>query len=88
MNKLKEFIEKYKGESWFRPVIVLIISLVIAVGIGIYDDITNPKPKEPPISTNMVINLFYENRVHILLFGVTFFSLAYISHSNDLNRKD
>ncbi len=88
MNKLKEFIEKYKGESWFRPVIVLIISLVIAVGIGIYDDITNPKPKEPPISTNTVLNLIYENRVHILLIGATAFSLAYISHSNDLNRKD
>ena len=88
MNKLKEFIGKYKGESWFRPVIVLIISLLIAVGIGIYNDIMNPQPEEPPVSANTVLNLFYENRVHILLFGVTVFSLAYISHNNDLNRKD
>ena len=88
MNKLKEFIEKYKGERWFRPVIVLVISLVIAVGIGIYNDIMNPQPKEPPISENVIISLFYENRVHILLIGVTAFSLAYISHSNDLNKRN
>lgn len=36
---LKKFIEDNKHEEWFRPAAILIILLVIALGVGLFDEI-------------------------------------------------
>lgn len=80
---LKKFIEENKHEEWFRPAAVLIILLVIALGVGLFDEIkyrlmpeteivesadSDSKTEDEKESDgNFLTDFIYENKTHIIL---------------------
>ena len=100
---LRKFIEDNKHEEWFRPVAVLGILLIIAIGMGLFDEIKSrlTEPEETKIveSTdaeddtdddrdgNFLTDFLYENKTHLILIVGITAALGVIEHKKKADQK-
>ena len=88
MNKIREFVSKNKNEYWFRPLLVILITLVFAFGISVYNDLKSDDKSVPQKSTYLVLDIIDGSKVHIVVLGMLALGMAHLQHSNELKLKE
>lgn len=89
ISKVKDFIDRYKKERWFRYLAILSVLIVLAAIVSAVDDFRHKDEKPPDTGEqSIVLDIIEDNSVHLLLICVISGGLAYAKHADELKLKE
>lgn len=89
LSKVKDFIDRYKKERWFRYLAILSVLIVLAAIVSAVDDFRNQDEKSPDTEEqSIVLEMIEDSSVHLLLICVISCGLAYVKHADELKLKE
>lgn len=93
MNKIKKWVCEHKNEPTFKYTVIIIVLIILAIGVQIFDNIRtkweNETAAETAVTeeiskeeekTNAVIEFLDNSKVHIFLLIVTGTALVCVKH--------
>lgn len=102
MNKIKKWVCEHKSEPSFKYTVIIVVLIILAVGVQIFDNIRTEWENEATAETavteevseeeeekeNAVIEFLDNSKVHIFLLTVTGIALAYAEHYKEHRIKE
>ena len=89
ISKVKDFIDRYKKERWFRYLAILSVLIVLASIVSAVDDFRNKDEKPPDTEEqSIILEMIEDSSVHLLLICVISGGLAYVKYAEELKLKE
>ena len=89
ISKVKDFIDRYKKERWFRYLAILSVLIVLASIVSAVDDFRNKDEKPPGTEEqSIILEMIEDSSVHLLLICVISGGLAYVKYAEELKLKE